>query len=73
VAVANQVAVADRMPLSDAESTPRAIEKAARVISLGVEHLARCNQLELEECVRRVTMEQLFRVGANLDPLSARR
>lgn len=73
VAVANQVAVADRMPLSDAESTPRAIEKAARVISLGLEHLARCNQLELEECVRRVTMERLFRVGANLDPLSARR
>ena len=72
VSLANKIAVADRMPLSDAESTPRAIEKAARVVSLGLEHLASQNRLEPVACVRRVPMEQLFRVGANLDPIAAR-
>jgi Family of unknown function (DUF6178) len=72
VAVANKVAVADKMPLGDAESTPRAIEKVARVASLGLEHLASASGLEDVEVLRRVTMERLFRVGANLDPENAR-
>lgn len=72
VAVVNQVAVADRMELSDAETTPKAIEKAARWISRGIEHVAAANGLEAEAVLRRVAMQRLFRVGANLDPEAAR-
>ena len=72
VAVANKVAVADRMPLSDAESTPSAIEKAARFISDGLAHVAGERGLDDPEILRRLTLERLFCVGANLDPLSAR-
>ncbi len=72
VAVANQVAVADRMELSDIETTSRAIEKSARWISRGLEHLARENDTAPDSVLRRVPMERLFRVGANLDPEAAR-
>jgi hypothetical protein len=72
VAVVNQVAVADRMPLGDAESTPRAIEKTARLMSGGLDFVARENDLDLLDVLRRVPMERLFSVGANLDPESAR-
>lgn len=71
VAVANAVAVADRMDLSDSETTPKAIEKAAHWISRGLEHVARENALEAETVLRRVPMERLFRVGANLEPEAA--
>jgi hypothetical protein len=73
VAVANAVAVADGMDLSDAETTPKAIEKAARWISRGLEHVARENSLAAEAVLRRVPMEHLFRVGANLEPEAARK
>jgi len=72
VAVSNQVAVADRMPLGDAESTPRAIDKAARLISEGLAHVAVQNGLEDTDVLRRVSLERLFSVGANLDPEAAR-
>jgi hypothetical protein len=72
VALANQIAVADRLPLSDAESTPRAIEKAARIASLGLEHLAREHGIPHVAVLRRAPLERLFRVGANLDPAKAR-
>jgi Family of unknown function (DUF6178) len=72
VAVANKVAVADRMPLSDALSTPRAIDKAAVWTSRGLAHVAAENGLDDTEVLRRVALERLFRVGANLDPTSAR-
>jgi hypothetical protein len=68
----NKVAVADRMPLSDAETTPRAIEKAATWISRGLEHLARESGLGAAEILRRAPLERLFRVGANLEPEAAR-
>jgi hypothetical protein len=68
----NELAVADRMPLSDAETTPRAIEKAAHWISRGLEHLAAVGGLPPAEVLRRTPLERLFRVGANLDPESAR-
>lgn len=71
-ALANRVAVADQLALSDAESTPRAIEKAARFASEGLAHIAEANQLSDVEVLRRVTLERLFAVGANLDPASAR-
>jgi len=72
VAVANKIAVADRLPLGDAESIPRAIEKAARWIDAGLAHVASENGMSDPEALRRVSMERLFRVGANLDPESAR-
>ena len=71
IAVANKVAVADQLELSDAESTPRAIEKAALWISRGLEHLAAHHGLDDCEILRRVPLERLFSVGANLDPEGA--
>ena len=67
VALANRIAVADRMELGDPESLPGAIDKATRFASLGLEHVASERGLELEETLRRVPLERLFRVGANLD------
>jgi hypothetical protein len=72
VAIANKVAVADRMKLSDAEFTPRAIEKAAQWVSAGLEHIAEAHRTEAVEILRRVPMERLFRVGANMNPDRAR-
>jgi hypothetical protein len=73
VATANQVAVADRMELSDAETTPRAIEKAALWISRGLEHLAAQTGRPVEALLRRLPLERLFQVGVNLDRDAARR
>ncbi len=67
VALANKLAVADRLPLGDAESIPTAIEKAARVASLGLEQVAGANGLGELEVLRRVPVERLFRVGVSLD------
>jgi hypothetical protein len=67
LALANRVAVADALPLGDAETLPRAIEKAARLASLGLAHLARENAVEPVEVLRRTTLERLFTVGANLE------
>jgi hypothetical protein len=72
VALANKLAVADRLPLSDAESTPRAIDKAARFASAGLEFVAREQSLDPHEVLRHVPLERLFRVGANLDPDTAK-
>jgi hypothetical protein len=55
------------MPLGDAETLPRATEKAARLASLGLAHLARENGVEPAEVLRRTTLERLFMVGANLE------
>lgn len=64
--LANAVAVADRMPLGDAESTPRAIERAAELASHGLEHLASVHGLDPTEVLRRAPLARLYRVGANL-------
>jgi hypothetical protein len=72
VAIANKIAVADQMELSDAETTPRAIEKAAVWISRGLEYVAAENALDATQVVQRAPLERLFRVGANLDPERAR-
>jgi len=72
IALANRVAVADRLPLGDAESTPTAIAKAARFASGGLAHLAAEHGLGDLEILRRVSLEHLFRVGANLDSEGAR-
>jgi hypothetical protein len=67
LALANRVAVADELPLGDAETLPAATEKAARVASLGLAHLARENGVEPAALLRRVPLERLFVVGANLE------
>lgn len=67
VALANRVAVADRMELGDPESLPKAIDKATRYASDGLEFLAEKHGLSLEDTLRRVPIERLFRVGTNLD------
>jgi hypothetical protein len=72
VALANKVAVADRMDLADVGSTPAAIAKAARWVSRGIEHVAAANALGASEVLRRLPMERLFRVGASLDPKTAK-
>lgn len=68
IGLANKVAVADQLDLGDAESTPRAIEKAAAVASAGLELIATAHSLDATEVLRRITIERLFSVGANLDP-----
>lgn len=67
VSLANRIAVADRMELGDPESLPKAIDKATRYASDGLELVTRENGLALEEGLRRVDLERLFRVGINLD------
>jgi hypothetical protein len=67
IALANRVAVADRMPLGDAESTPRAIEKAATLSSRGLELLANHHGVDAVSMLRTVPVTRLFRVGASLD------
>jgi hypothetical protein len=68
IALANKVAVADRMELSDAESTPIAIDKAADFASVGLEFLSTELGLDAADVLRRVPLQRLFSVGANLDP-----
>lgn len=68
VSLANQVAVADRLPLGDAESLPAAIEKAARTASEGLAWLAERHGVAPAEVLRRATLVRLFRIGHRLDP-----
>jgi hypothetical protein len=67
IALANRVAMADELPLGDAETLPAALEKAARLASRGLEHVAQANGLPLPEVLRRATLERLFRVGHQLE------
>lgn len=70
--LANKVAVADRMPLGDAETLPRALVKAAAVSSAGLDHIVGDRELAESEVLRRASLERLYRVGASLDPSGTR-
>jgi len=72
IALANKIAVADRMELSDAESTPIAIEKAADFASAGLQLISTELGLNASDVLRRVPLQRLFSVGANLEPERAR-
>ena len=72
VALANKIAVADRLPLSDSESTSRALQKAIRFTDAGLELIAGGQELDASEVLRRVPVARLFGVGANLDPEAAK-
>ncbi len=68
LAVANTVAVAERLRLSDPDSIPRATEKAVRGIDRGLRELAKLRQqapADVLDCTRPL---DLFRIGATLDP-----
>lgn len=67
VALANHVAVANDLPLGEAESIPRALETAAATASRGLAHLAERNALSAAEILRRASLTWIFRVGASLD------
>ena len=67
IALANRVAVADQLPLGDAETVPAALQKALRVASTGLEYVATRRGLSHRDVARRASLTHLFRVGANLD------
>jgi hypothetical protein len=73
LALANRVAVADELSLGDAESLPAAIDKAARVASVGLAYLARENGVDPTLLLRSAPLERLFVVGANLERNAAAR
>jgi hypothetical protein len=64
--LANRVAVADDLPLGDAESAPAAMERAAELASAGLDFVARERAVAPVDVLRRAPLDQLFRVGANL-------
>ena len=66
LALANRVAVAERMPLGDAETIPRALERAAERVSAGLDHLVAARAVDPTEVLRRASLERLFRVGSTL-------
>jgi hypothetical protein len=66
--VANSLAVADGLPLSESESVPRALEKAVRGIDTGLRELARARDEAPEQVLDRTAPLDLFRVGATADP-----
>jgi hypothetical protein len=66
LSLANRVAVADRLPLGDADSIPVAVEKAAELVSRGLEHVAAVRGMAVTDVLRRSTMLRLFRVGFTL-------
>jgi hypothetical protein len=68
LAVANSIAVADRMRLSDVDCVPLALEKAVRGIDLGLRELARVRAASPADVLDATAPLDLFRVGATLDP-----
>jgi len=66
--VANSLAIADGLPLSESESVPRALEKAVRGIDAGLRELARVRVEPPEEVLDRTAPLDLFRVGATVEP-----
>jgi len=71
LAVANRVAVAYDLPLSDVESVPTAIDEAVRMTSRGLEELSTRHEASGEDVLERVPLEQLFRVGVAFFPEKA--
>ena len=65
--VANGVAVADQLRLSESESIPKALEKAVRGMDQGLLALARARRQEPHEVLDRTRPSDLFRIGATLD------
>ena len=72
LSLANRVAVADRLDLSDHETLPDTMEKAARVASRGLDFVASESGVRQVDVLRRSGGARLFRVGVNLSPEGVR-
>lgn len=68
LAVANSLAVADDLPLSEADSIPTALKKAVTGIESGLRALSKARNQAPHEVLDRSAPLDLFRVGATLDP-----
>ncbi|NRA03457.1 MAG: hypothetical protein HRU00_12740 [Myxococcales bacterium] len=64
LAVANAVAVADGLRLSEPDSIPKALEKAVRGIEIGLRELAGLRGARLHEVLDATTPVDLFRIAA---------
>ena len=67
IALANRVAVADHMPLGDAETIPAATRKAVSLASAGLEEQSRLLGTSPAEVLVRARLEDLFRLGVALE------
>jgi hypothetical protein len=65
--VANAVAVADRLRLSEPDSIPQALETAVRGMDLGLRELAGLRGSTPAEVLDRTPPVDLFRIGTTLD------
>lgn len=72
VGLANRVAVADKLPLAEPDSLPTALAKALRFVDAGLAFVAADRKGDPAEVLRHLSMQRLYRVGANLDPKEAR-
>ncbi len=68
LAVANALAVADKLPLADPDSVSASLRKALRGIERGLAEVARLRDRPLAEVLDGAPAKALFRVGAALDP-----
>jgi hypothetical protein len=66
--VANTLAVADRMRLSEPDTAARALEKAVRGIERGLREVAAARSRSAREILERAHVFDLFRAAATLDP-----
>jgi hypothetical protein len=66
LALANRLAMADGLELGEHESLPKALEKAARLASLGLAHLVEIHGVGIVEVLRAAGVERLFRLGFQL-------
>jgi hypothetical protein len=73
LSVANWIAVADDMRLSEPESIPAALRKAVAGIDRGLRELAHMRNQPAAEVAARTRAIDLFRTGATLDPSLRRR
>ena len=68
LSVANALAVADELPLSDNASAERSFAKALRGIDRGLAEFARARDQSLAAVLDSVQPLDLFRIGATLNP-----
>lgn len=67
-ALANTLAVADELPLTETGTIERSLAKALHGIERGLESLARARSLAVDVVLDTTPPVELFRIGATLDP-----
>ncbi len=65
--LANRISIADHLPLSEADTIPKALNKAAQISSQGIEWLAEQRGAALVDLLRETSLEHLFRIGVSLE------